>query len=90
MKCPGKSFYLYFIKRPEKLKLMSIDDESFLKEEIDINNLQKSKNNLLPKINVKNTNTSKNNKNKENNIINNEIRNENINIDEQNNITKEF
>ena len=32
LKCPGKSFYLYFIKHPEKLKLMTLDKESFLKE----------------------------------------------------------
>ena len=78
LKCPGKSFYLYFIKHPEKLKLMSIDDESFLKGEIIVkNNVGKLENKSLPKINIKNIN-------------NNEIRNENINIDEQNNITKEF
>ena len=88
LKCPGKSFYLNFIKHNEKLKSSKADNESFLTGEIFVkNDVRKSENKLLPKKNIKIINISKK---EENNINKNEIRKVNIYIDEQNNIIKEF
>ena len=75
LKCPGKSFYLYFIKHPDKLKLMTLDEEIYLKEDISFINKNKKK---LPKINFDEIKSSKDfldYKNEENNNINNEINN---------------
>ena len=87
IKCPGKSFYLYFIKQPEKLKLMTLDEMCM--KEIEFNyNKHKLSIKSLPKFKYYNISTTKNKEN----IINNKINNYEINIikeEEKNNITKE-
>ena len=87
IKCPGKSFYLYFIKQPEKLKLMTCDEE-YMKE-IEFNyNKHKLSIKSLPKFKYYNISTTKNKEN----IVNNKINNYEINIikeEDKNNITKE-
>ena len=42
LKSPGKSFYLYFVKHPEKLKLMTLDEESYRKIENNYNRIKLS------------------------------------------------
>ena len=79
LKCPGKSFFLYFVKHPEKLKLMTLDEEFYLSGEIEY------------KIDIKkNFSITLNNKFKiENNYINNTIIKKERNIkDYENNENK--
>ena len=88
LKCPGKSFYLYFIKHPEKLKLMTLDEEIEFKEDI---NLVNKKEKQLPKIvfdEIKNSKDFLDYKNDEKNINNDEINNNN-NDSYKINVTKE-
>jgi len=82
LKCPGKSFYLYFIRHPEKLKLMTLDEEYYLKGDI---NIAKNKSKPKPEINIDELKNSRDildeKKEVNTNIIENKNENDYKNID---------